>query len=913
MKIILLLLVLGMIVPVSAAATDYYVAKTDCSDSYPGNLSQPWCTIQKAANMMVAGDTVYIREGTYYEIVQHTATSSNSGTPGNYITYKVYQNENVTIDAQNDWVTFIVYNRDYIKIDGSGTDGDIHLFIKNADRVLQLRAADYCWVTHIDASGSPYNDGLKLASDAPDTQSGGSDDNSGSKHCIVEYSRFHSNGDYGIKLTGWNTSYNIIRYNLFYDNGATGADGYGMQVSGGYYVANQPKYNEIYGNEFYYNYDSGIHLFESSYNRIWGNKFYNNGRNGDGRGVSLSTNSNYNEIFRNEIYNNSYYGAESYGSHSNRFYNNVIYNNTREGIMIQNGATNNEIYHNTIHGGRNGGIYLSASTSGTIIKDNIIYTNGRQSALNNGGAGTAISDYNLWYDTTTARPIYWNSASKTVAEFFADTGNDEHSVQQNPLFADVNNYDFHLQPESSARDNGTNAGITDDFDENARPQGYEWDMGAYEYTEPTNEWFISKNGDNSDGMSWSTAWNEMEKIDWAAVQPGDTIYIDGGPSGMAYTTTLAVGKGGNEGQRIFIQRSEDAGHDGKVTIGYISVGYPYITIDGKDRNKFEIFPVTGYGVRVKDNSDGFELKNILVHGDFTGTWGSLFFADAGSVTISGCEFIGTNAEDQIKYRATDKFLTIENSYFHGLRARDNMTHADIVEGDADGYNLTVRRNIFYDSPIDCFMMADDDIDHAEFSYNVFSGVADAIKIHSAQNVEIYNNVFDECRDLILYVPSPATMKNNIFTGARDPVHVPEKGPEYCLWDVGTTEYEPGTGNSESNPLFADKNNPLGPDGVPFTTDDGYMLQSGSPAINAGIDIGFSFDIIGNSIIDVTDMGAYEFISGPYHRSDASTNGCVELNEMIAFMDRWKLSVTDVAMPEMMESISLWKSGTGCQP
>jgi hypothetical protein len=61
-----------------------------------------------------------------------------------------------------------------------------------------------------------------------------------------------------------------------------------------------------------------------------------------------------------------------------------------------------------------------------------------------------------------------------------------------------------------------------------------------------------------------------------------------------------------------------------------------------------------------------------------------------------------------------------------------------------------------------------------------------------------------------------------------------------------------------------------------------------------------------------DMGAYEFASGQqYHRSDTNTNGCVELNEMIAFMNRWKLSVADVGMPEMMESIGLWKEGTGC--
>ena len=49
----------------------------------------------------------------------------------------------------------------------------------------------------------------------------------------------------------------------------------------------------------------------------------------------------------------------------------------------------------------------------------------------------------------------------------------------------------------------------------------------------------------------------------------------------------------------------------------------------------------------------------------------------------------------------------------------------------------------------------------------------------------------------------------------------------------------------------------------------------------------------------------------YHRSDTNLNGCIETGEMIAFMDRWKISSTDVSMAELMESISLRKAGTGC--
>src|SRR3954466_242394 len=48
----------------TAHATDYYVATTG-SDSNAGTMAAPWATLQKGVNTAVAGDTVYIRGGTY--------------------------------------------------------------------------------------------------------------------------------------------------------------------------------------------------------------------------------------------------------------------------------------------------------------------------------------------------------------------------------------------------------------------------------------------------------------------------------------------------------------------------------------------------------------------------------------------------------------------------------------------------------------------------------------------------------------------------------------------------------------------------------------------------------------------------------------------------------------------------------
>src|SRR5690242_11633404 len=65
-------------------------------------------------------------------------------------------------------------------------------------------------------------------------------------------------------------------------------------------------------------------------------------------------------------------------------------------------------------------------------------------------------------------------------------------------------------------------------------------------------WYVSKRGDNSAGTSWASAWNELNQVDWTLVQPGDTVLLDGGASGMTYTTKLSIQKSGTAGAPITI-------------------------------------------------------------------------------------------------------------------------------------------------------------------------------------------------------------------------------------------------------------------------------------------------------------------------------------------------------------------------
>lgn len=48
--------------------------------------------------------------------------------------------------------------------------------------------------------------------------------------------------------------------------------------------------------------------------------------------------------------------------------------------------------------------------------------------------------------------------------------------------------------------------------------------------------------------------------------------------------------------------------------------------------------------------------------------------------------------------------------------------------------------------------------------------------------------------------------------------------------------------------------------------------------------------------------------GSYHRADTSQDGCISIEELDAFIARWKLNSLDVTLRELIEAIGLWKKG-----
>ncbi|WP_284642013.1 CBM96 family carbohydrate-binding protein [Paenibacillus silviterrae] len=80
---------------VSASPTIYYVSVNGDDSSGDGSEANPWRTLQKAADSMIAGDTCIVREGVYRE----TVTPARSGTAEAPITFRSFPGETVTISG----------------------------------------------------------------------------------------------------------------------------------------------------------------------------------------------------------------------------------------------------------------------------------------------------------------------------------------------------------------------------------------------------------------------------------------------------------------------------------------------------------------------------------------------------------------------------------------------------------------------------------------------------------------------------------------------------------------------------------------------------------------------------------------------------------------------------------------------
>ena len=237
--------------------------------------------------------------------------------------------------------------------------------------------------------------------------------------------------------------------------------------------------NSYYG-DLPVRYGNGIELYNSGNNIVIEkckiSNIYDAGMsNQGGSGVGIHQNDLF---FRNNIIWNCEYGYEYFLGADAEAYDIYIENNTFAyagyGWGHWQRTDGQSAYH--VRLGTN-----NADTTDFYIRNNI-FAETLNYCLRVNNASAIILDNNLYY-TSEGGAVKWEDDIYSMADFDdyqTDTGKDQNSIAEYPNFVDLNNLDFHLQTNSPAIDTGTNIAHPYDFQDNSRPIGTAYDIGAYE-------------------------------------------------------------------------------------------------------------------------------------------------------------------------------------------------------------------------------------------------------------------------------------------------------------------------------------------------------------------------------------------------------------------------------------------------
>jgi parallel beta-helix repeat protein len=349
-----------------------------------------YAKIQWAVDNASAGDTIIVRDGTYYEnvvvnkhlslksenrsayttingggrghVVRITAdnvrmegftvtgsgwyeydsgleiTSSNNIITNNSISNNnahgiyLYSSSNNNIITSNN-----IYSNSWygIRLSSSSNNRISSNNISNNDGGIYLDSSSNNSITSNNISNNDYGIGL----------------GSSSNNNIISSNNI-SNNDYGIGLYSSSNNNNISSNNIYSNNYA------------GIYLDSSSN-NSITSNNISNNYD-GIVLNPSSNNSITSNNIYSNNDNG----IDLYSSSN-NSITSNNIYSNNWHGIALGLSYNNSISSNNIYSNNEEGIALYS-SSNNSITSNNIYSNNYDGIWLYSSSNNLIFLNNLI-------------------------------------------------------------------------------------------------------------------------------------------------------------------------------------------------------------------------------------------------------------------------------------------------------------------------------------------------------------------------------------------------------------------------------------------------------------------------------------------------------------------------------------------------------------
>ncbi|NWG32627.1 MAG: right-handed parallel beta-helix repeat-containing protein [Rhodocyclaceae bacterium] len=424
-----------------------YFVSPNGNNSNDGSIGKPWQSINYALGKIFPGDTIYLREGTYFELVNNFV---RDGEPNKWITIRNYPNEKPILSGNGQWTVIEFKNRKYYHFQGleitnavwSGFNGTNYHYCKISNCVVHGIGPSSGTAVGIYVSGTPGK---------PDS----------STHNIVE---------------------NNIIYDCYGEGIYIGNDAHSLPPDG-----SPCNFNLIRGNEIYRCVD-GIDIKTGSrFNRVIGNHIHdcNGGEYSAGIIVYEHT-----EIDSNVIDHNINYGIFVQGNH-NRITRNYIYKNKSYGILVtgyeslwnnyKDSGDDNVILNNTIVDNGNWGMYLygdaNQDSRGTILKNNIIAFNGEYQlyATEYGTVGLVL-DSNDWF-TQTGKLMYFRSKECVdLTELDASFGANSKSWNVDPEFENRDQDDYRLKSTSPLIDKGAWVDL--------RYSGQAPEIGAFEFLPP---------------------------------------------------------------------------------------------------------------------------------------------------------------------------------------------------------------------------------------------------------------------------------------------------------------------------------------------------------------------------------------------------------------------------------------------
>ena len=150
LKVICLLVLFAAIGIGKAAAATYYMAPNG-SDGGSGSTGSPWATFDKAMTVLRSGDTLLLKDGTYYQPMDVTV----SGTAGKPITIKAAGDGKVTIDGQSGMTPLTIHGSSTSHIHNVTIEG---LVLRNSSgHVVDIAYTDYITLRRVSAYGADYN------------------------------------------------------------------------------------------------------------------------------------------------------------------------------------------------------------------------------------------------------------------------------------------------------------------------------------------------------------------------------------------------------------------------------------------------------------------------------------------------------------------------------------------------------------------------------------------------------------------------------------------------------------------------------------------------------------------------------------------------------------------------------------